>query len=299
MGSALHGGSFRQAHEAALKGGLQGGLAGGLAGRIGQFFGTPADFSIKLEIIRATLHGLAAGAVNTAFGGDFTSAFLAGSISSLVTHSFRFNPGGGMDLDKVGFWGDLAVASIVGGTASEIGGGKFGNGAFYGAAQYLFNAASKSWESPRPRKPGLLQSLFPAHTAPMSRQPIGGSMESQLAYANHVNGIRTAAIGGVTASIGLNAVGPAIAEFGPLLPVMYDKVVLNYYVWGASTSLDVTLYTTLNNPNAFSTTSNFNILYKAGVARIPVFVEAYSSHISAASSWAAVAGEFAGVLNTE
>ena len=39
---------------------------------------------------------------------------------------------------------------------------------------------------------GILQVLFPAHTAPASRYPIGGSTQSQLAYANSVNTIRSA-----------------------------------------------------------------------------------------------------------
>ncbi len=97
------------------------------------------DLWTKIEIARAAAHGLAAGAVNAAFGGDFTSAFLAGSFAAGISHipSLRFNANGFHA-------GDLAVAALVGGTASVIGGGKFGNGAFYGAAQYLFNAVFTS-----------------------------------------------------------------------------------------------------------------------------------------------------------
>ena len=43
-------------------------------------------------------------------------------------------------------------------------------------------------------KPAMLQALFPAHTAPISRQPIGGSANAQIRYANTVNQIRSTAI---------------------------------------------------------------------------------------------------------
>ena len=47
-------------------------------------------------------------------------------------------------------------------------------------------------DRPRAERPriGLLQILLPAHTAPFSKNPIGGSMEAQIRYANFVNRIR-------------------------------------------------------------------------------------------------------------
>ncbi|MFZ6712490.1 hypothetical protein [Undibacterium sp. TC9W] len=38
--------------------------------------------------------------------------------------------------------------------------------------------------------PGLIQMILPATTAPFSRQPIGGSIDGQIEYANRTNAIR-------------------------------------------------------------------------------------------------------------
>ncbi|VAW85022.1 hypothetical protein MNBD_GAMMA17-534, partial [hydrothermal vent metagenome] len=41
-----------------------------------------------------------------------------------------------------------------------------------------------------PKTPGLLQMLFPAHTAQFSKDPIGGSPEAQIEHANGINALR-------------------------------------------------------------------------------------------------------------
>ena len=62
---------------------------------------------------------------------DLRAHFFTRQVSGRISGTFGGN--------KVG--GALAAAT-VGGTASVIGGGKFGNGAYTTAFQYLFNEAS-------------------------------------------------------------------------------------------------------------------------------------------------------------
>ena len=68
-------------------------------------------------------------------GGTFRSGFASGFAASF------FSPGttlGGNGAE--GFTLRTTVAAVVGGTASEIGGGKFANGAISGAFVHMFNA---------------------------------------------------------------------------------------------------------------------------------------------------------------
>ena len=45
-------------------------------------------------------------------------------------------------------------------------------------------------QEPGQERIGLLQVLFPAHTAYLSKNPIGGSPEAQIEYANNINSVR-------------------------------------------------------------------------------------------------------------
>lgn len=52
---------------------------------------------------------------------------------------------------------------------------------------------------------GVIQALFPAHTAQFSKNPIGGSVEAQMNYADQINRIRRLAAEGGLAGV---RVGP-------------------------------------------------------------------------------------------
>ena len=115
-------------------------LAAGLAGA--QLF--------LVETARATTHGIAQGAFTELAGGDFVAGFAAGFASSALGSfmEFHMNQEGGSWIGSKGDWQDgsfkivgrTAAAAIVGGTASELGGGKFANGAISGAVVHLFNS---------------------------------------------------------------------------------------------------------------------------------------------------------------
>ncbi len=56
-----------------------------------------------------------------------------------------FSPGTTMGGDGAGGFGlRTSIAAVVGGTASEIGGGKFSNGAVTGAFVHMFNAEARA-----------------------------------------------------------------------------------------------------------------------------------------------------------
>ncbi len=75
-------------------------------------------------------------------GGTFKSGFASGFSSSF------FSPGTSLGGDGAGgFTLRTTISGVVGGTASEIGGGKFANGAISGAFVHMFNAENlvKDW----------------------------------------------------------------------------------------------------------------------------------------------------------
>jgi RHS repeat-associated protein len=81
----------------------------------------------KAAAFKAVAHGLSRAAIARLRYGNMKGAFLSGFVTS------GFSVGAG-----AGYKGAFVMA-IVGGTASEIGGGKFANGAWGSAFQYLFN----------------------------------------------------------------------------------------------------------------------------------------------------------------
>lgn len=88
-----------------------------------------------MQVLRAGAHGLSRGIISVARGGTFKSGFASGFTSSFLSpgNTLGGNNGGGFTLRT-------SIASIVGGTASKLGGGKFSNGAVSGAFIHMFNA---------------------------------------------------------------------------------------------------------------------------------------------------------------
>ena len=78
---------------------------------------------------KAVVHGVAQGGLSVAQGGSFKSAFLSAAFTSA-----------GLDfLPEMDIASGTAVAAVIGGTGSVIGGGKFANGAVTGAFIYAYN----------------------------------------------------------------------------------------------------------------------------------------------------------------
>lgn len=123
-------------------------VLGGIGGAVFGKFGKWHELGKIDGVQKAFLHGLAGGALNLAAGGRFGEGFLgafAGAYASVElgkSESFRDWAGVPGDGDALGMAKRTAVAAVVGGTASRLGGGKFENGAITAAFAHLFNAES-------------------------------------------------------------------------------------------------------------------------------------------------------------
>jgi RHS repeat-associated protein len=130
---AIMTGTLEGTAKGALWGGITAGVAYGVAEGVGAMTGADAHGASffngvnKASVTKAIAHGLSRAAIAKARYGTGKGAFLSGFVSS------GFSVGAGE-----GYKGAFAMA-IVGGTVSEIGGGKFANGAWGSAFQYLFN----------------------------------------------------------------------------------------------------------------------------------------------------------------
>jgi hypothetical protein len=91
---------------------------------------------------RTLAHATVGGVVSEVQGGEFRHGFYSSAFSTGIMH-------GGvaefMNGDAGGWYvaGRTAVAALIGGTAAELAGGKFSNGAWTSALQHLFNAESE------------------------------------------------------------------------------------------------------------------------------------------------------------
>ncbi len=118
------------------------GAAGALTAGIGSQFGNP-NFLTSGETLqalqKALAHGFVQGAFQEALGGEFTDGFLGGFAGSL------FSPlADAVDRATNSPWLGVLTAAVLGGTAAEIGGGNFANGAASAAFVRLFNDAMHS-----------------------------------------------------------------------------------------------------------------------------------------------------------
>jgi len=119
-------------------GALGGAVAGGVGGAFDSLYTNANVGDVAREGLRAIAHGLTRGAIANMQGNKFRAGFWSGLAAS------AFNPGTSMGDASMGRVGGFAarttIAATVGGTASELGGGKFANGAVSGAFVHMFNA---------------------------------------------------------------------------------------------------------------------------------------------------------------
>ncbi len=116
-----------------LTGALWGGISAGVSFGIGHEIFSPELLSQSklLYGVKALMHGAAQGGISELSGGDFRSGFLGGFAGDLGASAL-----GGFDLSRAG---NIIGTAIVGGTASELGGGNFANGAISAAFVAAYN----------------------------------------------------------------------------------------------------------------------------------------------------------------
>lgn len=137
INSAMHGGSVGDILKSAVTGAVQGAITAGYLHDAGITAESANFFSLETAKHIAG-HGIVGGVANLAMGGTFQDGFLSAAVSAAAANAgaFDFIKGDGAG----SILGRTAVAGIVGGTASVLGGGKFANGAYTAAFQHLLNA---------------------------------------------------------------------------------------------------------------------------------------------------------------
>ncbi|MGJ8634058.1 MAG: FG-GAP-like repeat-containing protein [Luteolibacter sp.] len=100
--------------------------------------------NVSFKVLYVAAHGVLGGVKNVLLGGKFKDGFLSAAASTAF--------GAYVSYENIGLGspGDYSkpylvaartsVAAVIGGTVSEVGGGKFANGAYTSAFQHLFNA---------------------------------------------------------------------------------------------------------------------------------------------------------------
>jgi hypothetical protein len=141
LGAALSGGSGSDILRGALVGAVQGAISGGILHEMG-IAAQEADFFSVDSAKWMAGHGIVGGASNEAMGGKFADGFFSAVAGAAIAVSGIYktldlgNPGGAGD-NAAKMFGRTAISAIAGGTAAEIGGGKFANGAYTAAFQHL------------------------------------------------------------------------------------------------------------------------------------------------------------------
>jgi len=128
----IMGGNIQSAVIGALTAGLTSGLASG--------FGLhgAAAFGSGQHIGQIALHSAMGCASNAAAGGSCKAGAVSGAVSAFASPL--------LPADKVA---RLAGNAVIGGVASQLSGGKFGNGAVSAAFSYLFNEAGEARRAER------------------------------------------------------------------------------------------------------------------------------------------------------
>lgn len=145
--TAIQGGGVSDILQAGLKGAVTGAISGALTFGIGHgIFEGATGFGSA--VAKASLHGAVQGGISEASGGSFREGFISGAASSVIG-GLQHGEWGRLNSSITDFFssnpiGSLAANVMVGGTVSEISGGKFANGAMSAAFVHLFNQLAGS-----------------------------------------------------------------------------------------------------------------------------------------------------------
>lgn len=145
-GALMNGASGSDAFKAGLEGAKWGAISAGLSYGVGSAAGsiaTNGGGSAGFWTTKVIGHGLVQGTLADAKGGEFEHGFLAGVASA----SGGYFSHGASPVSKV------LIGAAAGGTASKLGGGKFGNGALSGAMVVMFNDLMHEKKPNRGRSP--------------------------------------------------------------------------------------------------------------------------------------------------
>jgi RHS repeat-associated protein len=126
----------------ALMGAFSGAVFGAIGGHFGDKFGKFSDATLGQQTQWAGSHALAGGVISELSGGKFGHGFVSAGFTKFAMGNAGFDFS---DKSTGAVLGRTTIAAIIGGTASKLSGGKFGNGAGTAAMAHLLNA--ESWKS--------------------------------------------------------------------------------------------------------------------------------------------------------
>lgn len=132
----MTGGSLGQAFQAGAIGALIGGISGGVGFGLGSLPGAGEMFSLG-HLGQSVGHAAIGGVTSEIQGGDWEAGALAGGLSAAFAPAINGIGGGSMDIESKA--ARVAASAAIGGTAAELGGGKFANGAVTAAFLRLYN----------------------------------------------------------------------------------------------------------------------------------------------------------------
>ncbi|OAM89678.1 FG-GAP-like repeat-containing protein [Termitidicoccus mucosus] len=147
----VNGASFSDSVKAGFKGAVVSAMTASVSGYIGGYFdaarkGTGIWSNDFMNWTGRTLsHAVVGGLASEAQGGEFRHGFYSSAASAGIMHIKGVEAYMGKNTGGWHVAGRTAVAALIGGTAAELAGGKFANGAWASAMQHLFNAESKRY----------------------------------------------------------------------------------------------------------------------------------------------------------
>ncbi|WP_277948949.1 T6SS effector amidase Tae4 family protein, partial [Pseudoalteromonas piscicida] len=133
-----------------LKGALIGAFSGAAFHHIGGAFTEASGFFAEGGFGHIITHGVTGGITSVLSGGKFGHGFFSAGFSKFAMSNAGFNYN---DISSGAIIGRTVIAGIVGGTASKISGGKFGNGAATAAMAQLFNQETSNYKNVTAQRP--------------------------------------------------------------------------------------------------------------------------------------------------
>lgn len=155
--AAINGGSFSDILKAAALGAVTGavgavtggflhGFGGAIGGALTEAGMSKAGAFVAGKVIHAAAHGVVGGAMSAAQGGNFKDGFIGSLIGAGVSAVTGAAFPGIERIDgATGVLVRTAIASLSGGAASALAGGKFADGAYSAAFFHLFNHEAGNW----------------------------------------------------------------------------------------------------------------------------------------------------------
>ena len=137
LSAGLNGGNLGDVLRGVAVGGISGAITGSLLHGMEGAAEASGQFLDKAAHVAG--HGVVGGASNVALGGKFQDGFLSAAAGAYASWTIMKNSTIASTIASNGF-GRTALASVVGGTTSVLGGGKFANGAYTAAFQHLLNS---------------------------------------------------------------------------------------------------------------------------------------------------------------